>query len=70
MTKLGTELYEKFIKEQETTTEISIWDTMTKKKLITFRSTVKTLFIQLKDKVIRLKEEKNLIVQSIYEYTD
>ena len=60
---IGTQLYENFIKDRETNSEVSVWDTINKRKLITFRENAKSLSITLKNKVIHLKEEKNLMTK-------
>ena len=43
----------------------SIWEKMSKRNLLTFKSSSKTMKIKLKDKIIQLKEERNLMTQFI-----
>ena len=43
----------------------SIWEKMSKRNLLTFKSSSKTMKIKLKDKIIQLKEERNLMTRFI-----
>ena len=43
----------------------SIWEKMSKRNLLTFKSSSKTIKVKLKDKIIQLKEERNLMTRFI-----
>ena len=56
----GKELLENIIKERFEG-EKSIWDPITKSKLPTFGSNVKTVTVKIKDQLVQVKEEHKLI---------
>ena len=43
----------------------SIWEKKSKRNLMTFKSSSKTMKIKLKDNIIQLKEERNLMTRVI-----
>ena len=45
------------------TAEKSIWDVVKKRKLLTWKTTGKTVRVATKDKIIELKEDRCLFVQ-------
>ena len=62
--QIGEDLYKVF-KDERVNGEKSIWEKMTKRKLPTFVASNKTTHVQLKEKVVELKEEKRLMTQFI-----
>ena len=56
----GKELLENFIKEIYEG-EKSIWDPITKRKLPTFLSNIKTVTVKMQDQLVQVKEEHKLI---------
>ena len=57
------ELYRQFTDKRKTETDIFVQDTLPERKLQNFKSSMKTLNIKLKDKLVLLNEERNLITQ-------
>ena len=62
--KEGELLYDKFVTERIVGIK-SIWSRMTKRMLKTFKTNVKIIKVKLKDKVVQLKEERNLMSRFI-----
>ena len=56
-------LYRQFTDKRKTETDILVKDTLPERKLQNFKSSMKTLNIKLKDKVVLLNEELNLITK-------
>ena len=56
----GKELLENFTKERFEK-EKSIWDPITKSKLPTFGSNVKTVTVKIKDQLVHVKEQRKII---------
>ena len=54
---IGNKLLETFVKERIQTAEKSIWDVVKKRKLLTWKTTGKTVRVATKDKIIELKED-------------
>ena len=57
---IGTEMYKTFLNER-VTGERSIWEKMKKRKMLTFKSSGKTLKTKLEGKVVELKEDRSLM---------
>ena len=57
---IGKELFSNFIKEWIQSAERSIWSSMKKRKLLTWKTTGKTLRVAGEDKVFELKEDRSL----------
>ena len=55
-----TEMYKTFLNER-VTGERSIWEKMKKRKMLTFKSSGKTLKTKLEGKVVELKEDRSLL---------
>ena len=62
--KEGELMYDKFVTERIVGTK-SIWSRMTKRMLKTFKTNAKTIKVKLKDKVVQLNEERNLMSRFI-----
>ena len=62
--QIGEDLYKVF-KDERVNGEKSIWEKMTKRKLPTFVASNKTTHVQLKEKVVELKEEKRQMTRFI-----
>jgi len=60
---IGNKLFETFVKERIQTAEKSIWDVMKKSKLLTWKTTGKTVRVATKDKIIELKEDRCLFAR-------
>jgi len=60
---IGKELFNNFVKERIQSAEHSIWSPMKKRKLLTWKSTGKTLRVATQDKVIELKEDRSLFAR-------
>ena len=56
-------MYNKFIEERSTHAECNVWDTMTKRKLVTFRSFGKSVTLKIKNKIVNLREERSLMTR-------
>lgn len=57
---IGNKLFQIFVKERIQTAEKSIWDVVKKRKLLTWKTTGKTVRAATKDKIIELKEDRCL----------
>ena len=61
---IGKELYGNFVKERIQSSKYSIWFPIKKKrKLLTWKSTEKTLRVVAKDKMVELKEDRSLFAR-------
>ena len=60
---IGNKLLETFVKERIQTAEKSIWDVVKKHKLLTWKTTGKTVRVATKDKIIELKEDRCLFAR-------
>ena len=60
---IGNKLFRTFVKERIQTAEKSIWDVMKKRKLLTWKTTGKTVRVATKDKIIELKEDRCLLAR-------
>ena len=60
---IGNKLFETFVKERIQTAEKSIWDVVKKRKLLTWKTTGKTVRVATKDKIIELKEDQCLFAR-------
>ena len=60
---IGEQMYNKFIDDRNRNEEGNVWDTMTKKKLVTFRSLTKSVTLKIKNKIVNLKEERGLMTR-------
>ena len=61
---IGNKLLETFVKERIQTAENSIWDVVKKRKLLTWKTTGKTVRVATKDKIIKLKEDRCLFARN------
>lgn len=59
----GNELFRDFVKDRIQTTKLSIWDVLKKRKLLTWKTTGKTVKVAMKDKIIELKEDRSLFAR-------
>ena len=57
---IGNKLFPPFVKKRIQTAEKSIWDVVKKCKLLTWKTTGKTVRMATKDKIIELKEDRCL----------
>lgn len=60
---IGNKLFGTFLKERIQTAEKSIWDVVNKRKLLTWKTTGKTVRVATKDKIIELKEDRCLFAR-------
>ena len=60
---IGEQMYNKFIIECKVGEQKSVWDTMTKRKLNTFKSNNKTIKVKVKNEIINLREERGLMTR-------
>ena len=60
---IGNRLFGTFLKERIQTAEKSIWDVVNKRKLLTWKTTGKTVRVATKDKIIELKEDRCLFAR-------
>ena len=60
---IGNKLFQTFVKERIQTAEKSIWDVVKKRKLLTWKTTGKTVRVATKDKIIELKEDRCLFAR-------
>ena len=60
---IGRKLLGDFVKERIQSCKFSIWSTMKKRKLLTWKSTGKTLRVVADEKVIELKEDRSLFAR-------
>lgn len=60
---IGNKLFGTFVKEWIQTAKKSIWDVVKKRKLLTWKTTGKTVRVATKDKIIELKEDRCLFAQ-------
>ena len=60
---IGNKLFGTFVKERIQTAEKSIWDVVKKRKLLTWKTTGKTVRVATKDKIIELKEDRCLFAR-------
>ncbi|CAH3043013.1 unnamed protein product [Porites lobata] len=60
---IGNKLFGTFVKERIQTAEKSIWDVVKKRKLLTWKTTEKTVRVATKDKIIELKEDRCLFAR-------
>ena len=60
---IGEEMYNTFIAERKVGQPKSVWDTMTKSKLTTFKKLNKSVKLKVKNKIINLKEERGLMTR-------
>ena len=58
---IGEKMYDTFIDERKIGPPKSVWDTMTKRKLVTFQRLNKSIKVKVKNKIISLKEERGLM---------
>ena len=61
--RIGEDMYDRFIEERKPDGSKNIWDTMTKRKLTTFRSLTMCVKLKIKDKVLNLREERGLMTR-------
>ena len=61
--EIGSSLLEKFLSRCADDSTVSVWDTINKRKLRTFRSAAKTVQVKVKDKIINLREERGLMMR-------
>ena len=61
--EIGSSLLEKFLSRCADGSTISVWDTINKRKLRTFRSAAKTVQVKVKDKIVNLREERGLMMR-------
>lgn len=60
---IGSELFDKFVKDRIQTNKFSIWSPLKKRKLLTWKSTGKTVRVKADNKVIELKEDRSLFAR-------
>ena len=61
--EIGSSLLEKFLSRGAENSNLSVWDTINKRKLRTFRSAAKTVQVKVKDKIVNLREERGLMMR-------
>ena len=59
--EIGQQMFESFVTERLTGGKFSVWDKMTKKKLGTFKTANAITEFQKGDKVVKIKEERELL---------
>ena len=57
---IGRKLLETYVNERIKSDKVNVWSKMKKRKLLTWRCNGKKLRVSLKDKVVELKEDRNL----------
>lgn len=60
---IGTELFGHFVTERIQSSACSIWSRMKKRKLLTWKSTGKTVRVNVKEQVVELKEDRSLFAR-------
>ena len=60
---IGNSLYTSFLEDRKTGGVASLWDPLKKRKLMIFKTASKSINIKMKDKVVKLKEERNLMTR-------
>ena len=60
---IGNRLLRTFVKERRQTAEKSIWDVVKKRKLLSWKTTWKTVRVAANNKIIELKEDRCLFVR-------
>ena len=63
--KIGQQMFETFVKECLVEGNASVWDKVTKRKFKTFKNTNSVTEIRLRDKVVKVKEERGLLQRFI-----
>ena len=60
---LGSQLRNNFIADRKTDAEpkLSVWDTLPRRKLITFKSTSKQINVKVVDRIVKLQKERGLM---------
>ena len=59
---IGRKLLETFVNERIKSDKVNVWSKMKKRKLLTWRSNGKKVRVSLKDKVVELQEDRNLLM--------
>ena len=60
---IGNRLLRTFVKERRQTAEKSIWDVVKKRKLLSWKTTWKTVRVAANNKIIELKEDRCLFAR-------
>ena len=60
---IGQTLFDTFVKERIQSGKITIWSTMSKRKVLTWKSRAKKVKVSAKEKVIELREDKYLFAR-------
>ena len=62
--EVGEVMYTEFLEKRRTGTDVSVWDTMHKRKLLTFKTSARVIEMKLKsDKILTLKAERSLMTK-------